>query len=323
MRAVAPSGVSLYAADMDPYAAGLYLVPSERRLLCLAGRDPAFVDHILAFVAAHAITVFVPTVDVELMAVSRARARFEALGCRVLVASPDCLALCLDKHVLIEACHGVAPVPESTILTPMADLRNIRYPLLVKPRSGAGGRGVVVVQSPQELASCPQDGSCLVQEYLPGEEYSVDVLANADGHVVAAVPRARLKVDSGIAVTARSFHDAELEDAAIAVARRIGLTFTANIQFKRDRSGRAKLLEVNVRFPGTMPLTVHSGVNMPLLSIRTLLGADIPASMDFVDTALVRFWEEHIIAGPELVRLEAEAASRRTAGLATDALVAA
>ena len=50
-----------------------------------------------------------------------------------------------------------------------------------------------------------------MQEHLPGPEYSLDVLARADGHVAAVVPRERLKVDSGIAVTGRTLHDEALE----------------------------------------------------------------------------------------------------------------
>ena len=55
-----------------------------------------------------------------------------------------------------------------------------------------------------QLAGFPRDGTLLVQEFVPGEEYSVDVLASRDGRIAAAVPRARLKVDSGIAVAART-----------------------------------------------------------------------------------------------------------------------
>jgi len=51
----------------------------------------------------------------------------------------------------------------------------------------------------------------LAQEFLPGDEYSIDVLADPAGTVLAAVPRSRLKVDSGISVAGRTHHDPELE----------------------------------------------------------------------------------------------------------------
>ena len=67
------------------------------------------------------------------------------------------------------------------------------------------------------------------------------------------------------------------------------------------------LLEVNARFPGTMPLTVHSGVNMPLLSLRDVLGEPLPSGpLPFRDIAVVRYWTEEFIDPAELAALNAD-----------------
>ena len=117
-----------------------------------------------------------------------------------------------------------------------------------------------------------------MQEHLPGPEYSLDVLARADGHVAAVVPRERMKVDSGIAVTGRTLHDEALEEFGREVAAAIGLTRVANVQVKGAAGGEPALLEVNARFPGTMPLTVASGVDMPGLAIGEALGSRSPTA---------------------------------------------
>jgi carbamoyl-phosphate synthase large subunit len=141
----------------------------------------------------------------------------------------------------------------------------------------------------------------MVQEYLPGEEYSVDVFADQHGRVRASVPRARLKVDSGVAVAARTLHDPELEGMARAVAERVGLRFVANIQFRRDSEGSPALLEVNPRFPGTMPLTVRAGVNMPRFALAAVNGVELPPGrFDFEEVAVVRHWEEVFISAADL-----------------------
>src|SRR5262249_12843086 len=105
----------------------------------------------------------------------------------------------------------------------------------------------------------------------------------------------------GIAVTARTLHDAQLEDLARRVARRIGLRYTANIQFRRNARGTPTLLEVNARFPGTMPLTLHAGVNMPVLSLRDVLGWPPPdGPMPLRDVAVVRYGTEQFVAPAEI-----------------------
>jgi len=312
MRAVAQPDVTLFAGDIDPYAAGLYLVGEDRRFILKRGDDTGFVAQAIELCRQHQIDVYVPTVDSELLQVSEAADRFRKVGTRVLVAAPETLRMTLDKWVLVQACQTVCPVPETAVFDDSFDATRWEFPLLLKPRRGAGGRGVRVVRDAARLSVEPRNAETIVQEYLPGAEYSVDVLSNCDGRVLAAVPRERLKIDSGIAVTGRTLHDAELQTSAGAVAERIGLNFVGNVQFRRDRNGVPKLLEVNARFPGTMPLTVASGVNMPKLSVELLLDRPMPPGVDqFRDLVVARYWEDRFVDPSALTTMEQHAQELR------------
>src|SRR3954468_22084212 len=92
IKAVRNEPFLIHAADMDPNAAGLYLVPAAQRHRLLPGAHPHFVDHLLELCRRHAIDILVPTVDVELLGVARAEAAFAGIGVRLLVASPSTLA---------------------------------------------------------------------------------------------------------------------------------------------------------------------------------------------------------------------------------------
>ncbi|MET0863645.1 MAG: ATP-grasp domain-containing protein [Nakamurella sp.] len=279
------------AADMDRYASGLYLVPPDQRVLVPAGLSPEFVPQVINWCAAFGVNVLFPTVDVELPLIAVARKEFAAIG--VVVASPSLFTLdtCLDKLALANRCAGVLPVPRTDLLGPAAAVAR-DYPVVVKPRRGAGSRGISYVESESELLALGSDDTRLVQDMLPGDEYSVDVLADLQGHVVAAVPRSRLRVDSGVSVAGATFHDQEVEQAARRVAIAIGLSTVANVQLRRDRQGRAALLEVNPRFPGAMPLTIAAGIDMPSLTLDAVLGRPLPAAIDFRDIAVVRYLED-------------------------------
>jgi carbamoyl-phosphate synthase large subunit len=308
MQAMDQAAVELYAGDIDRHAAGLYLVPEERRVILRPGAHPGFVDEIADYCRRQAIDVLVPTVDCELEPLAAARDRFAAAGTRVMVADGATLALAIDKWALLQACHGTCATPRSALFDGNFDVegaaRDWGLPLVVKPRRGAGGRDVRVARTLEELGAIARGPSLLVQEHLPGEEYSVDVLSARDATVLAVVPRLRLKIDSGIAVTGRTVHDAALDAAARAVARRIGLTFVSNVQFRRDAHGTPKLLEVNVRFPGTMPLTIASGVDMPRLALDVLLGRPMPPDVGtFRDVAMVRTWQEHFLEPDAFARV--------------------
>jgi carbamoyl-phosphate synthase large subunit len=307
MRALRGEALEFFSADIDPHAPGLFLVDSAHRLLLPRGDDAGFVEAMLEICGEHDIDVLVPTVDSELVPLADARDELEAAGTSVLVAPTRALRLCLDKWALMQVADGSVPIPRSAPLDDDFDPGDFELPVLVKPRVGSGSRGVRRVDSWDALGAV-RDRSLLVQAHLPGPEFSLDVLARADGEVRAVVPRERLRIDSGIAITSRTVHDEELEAIGARAVETVGITGVANVQVMRDAAGAPRLIEINPRFPGTMPLTVASGVNMPRLALGELLGDPIPGGrLEFRDVAMTRVFEDVPVELDELADLEAEA----------------
>lgn len=293
--------VEVFAGDMDGWASGLYLVPAERRRILSPGKSPTFVDELIAMCAADQIDVLFSTVDVELPPLARRRDELSAV---LAAPSIDTLETCLDKFALAVRCAPLLRTPTTHLVGPEAAAEQWEFPIIVKPRSGAGSRGVRLVHSRADLDALGDDESLIAQELLPGDEYSVDVIANADGHVVAAVPRTRTRVDSGVSIAGLTVKDAELEATATAVAQAIGLTGVANVQLRRDRAGVPALLEVNPRFPGAMPLTIAAGVDMPSLALDLALALDLPERVEFREIANVRFLEDVFVDPAEILHSE-------------------
>lgn len=300
--------VDLWAADMDGWAAGLYLVPAARRRIVPPGADPGFVDDVVAQCAADGIDVLFSTVDAELEPLAARRDELRATAGTVLAAPPaSTLALALDKLALAERCAPLLRVPTTRLLGAAAVDEPWDFPVIVKPRHGSGSRGVRQVDDREGLralvATDPAgDEGLLVQEMLPGDEYSVDVLADASGRVVAAVPRTRTRVDSGVSIAGTTVRDDGLESTAAAVAGAIGLVGVANVQLRRDTAGVPALLEVNPRFPGAMPLTIAAGVDMPSLALDLALGRPLPEHLTFRVVANVRFLEDVFVDPAEILR---------------------
>ncbi len=284
--------VDVLAADMDGWASGLYLVPAGNRRIVPAGRSETFVDELIALCRDDDVDVLFSTVDVELPGLAARRDELQAVGTALAAPSHETLVTCLDKYRLAQAVDGSARIPRTRLLTAEGVAEDWDFPVIVKPRSGAGSRGVRLVPDRAALEAIPLDDSILIQENLPGEEFSVDVLAGLDGGVIAAVPRSRERVDSGVSIAGRTVARAELSDTAAAVATAIGLTGVANVQLRYSVEGVPALLEVNPRFPGAMPLTIAAGVDMPSLLLDLVLGRPVPASIGFRELANVRFLED-------------------------------
>ena len=308
MRALDGEPLDIFSGDIDPYAAGLYLVPEAQRLILPRGDSPDFVSEVFGICERESIDVLVPTVDSELVPLAEARDDLAADGVSLVLASEATLRTCLDKWELHQACEGAIRRPETHLVDESFDPTAPDLPVIVKPRSGSGSRGIRLVEDVPELEALPRDGTLLVQENLPGTEYSLDTLARSDGTVIACVPRSRLKVDSGIAITGRTVRDERLEGIGRAVAERIGLTSVANVQVREAADGEPALLEVNPRFPGTMPLTVASGVNMPKLCVDEALGKPLPdGPIPFEAIAMVRSLQERFFDFAEIERMQARA----------------
>lgn len=289
---LAKDDVDVLAADMDGWASGLYLVPAENRRIVPAGRSETFVDELIAMCAADDVDVLFSTVDVELPGLASRRDELHAVGTALAAPSHETLVTCLDKYRLAARVEGSARIPRTRLLTAEGVAEDWDFPVIVKPRSGAGSRGVRLIPDREALEALTLDDSILIQENLPGEEFSVDVLAGLDGSVIAAVPRSRERVDSGVSIAGRTVKRAELSDTAAAVARAIGLTGVANVQLRYSVEGVPALLEVNPRFPGAMPLTIAAGVDMPALLLDLVLGRPVADSIDFRELANVRFLED-------------------------------
>ncbi|WP_431280222.1 ATP-grasp domain-containing protein [Leifsonia poae] len=289
---LARADVEVLAADMDGWASGLYLVPAENRRIVPAGRAETFVDDLIAMCSADSVDVLFSTVDVELPGLAARRDELVAVGTALAAPSYETLTVCLDKYKLAKRCAPSTAVPETRLLNREGVGHDWEFPVIVKPRSGAGSRGVKLIADRGALEALGTDESILIQENLPGEEFSVDVLAALDGSVIAAVPRSRERVDSGVSIAGRTVRRDELIDTASEVARAIGLTGVANVQLRYSKAGIPALLEVNPRFPGAMPLTIAAGVDMPSLLLDLVLGQPVPSTVDFVELANVRYLED-------------------------------
>ena len=294
----------LLMSDIDPCAAGLYLVPATHRIIIPRGDDPSFTEKMLQICKQRVINVLLATVDLELAVLSKQTNEFTGIGTQVPLSPYQTLLMCFDKHALLEKCKDHIPVPHYSLLN-KENLTSMRdFPYFAKPRFSSGSRGAMVIHKLEELAALPQDNSYLVQELLPGDEYSVDIYVSAKGLPIAAVPRLRMKIDSGIAVASRSVNHPILSKLALDTALLVGIRYVANIQYKQARDGLFKLLEINPRFSGTLPLTIAAGVDIPKLLVTDIDNQPLPAGiMPYRELMVVRYWTEKYIATQEWVDL--------------------
>ena len=277
------------ATDAERLSAGLYLADAYR--VVPKAKDPAFFPAMLRFIEDERVEVVFPTSGFDIYEFARHKPELEAMGVVVAMSDLDAMQTCENKWEFYVKTQGVFPLPETA-----RDARTWnRFPCFVKPVFGKGSRGTHKCDTREELEfHTLHTPDMLIQEYLPGEEYTVDVLSDLSGAPILAVPRARLETKDGISSKGRVFRDAEMERLCLELARHLGLKGPTCMQLKRDDDGKPKFMEVNPRIGGGSVFTTLAGVNIPMLLLRIIAGMEL-ALENAKEIVVLRYYEEVVL----------------------------
>ena len=240
-----------------------------------------YVPALVELIRKHRVGLVVPLTDLDLGGLARHRGRFEEAGCTVMIGDEKDVRRCRNKAssnaLFAEA--GVGSIRTCAL----AEFRaRPFFPCFVKPIRGSGGVGTGTVRNEAELRAhvATYGELLLVQEYVPGQEFTIDVYRDRTGRVRSIVPRQRLAVRSGEVAKGMTVKDATLMDAAKRLADRLGSIWGVFCcQCRRPRKGPPRFFEVNPRFGGGVPLSIAAGANMPLYLLQEVLGLPVTAEV--------------------------------------------
>ena len=268
MRALQSRGHRVVGVDADPDAVGLIL--ADEAHVVPRGDDPHFLAALLRVVTVSSAQAMICTVAEEYAALSGAKEYLDEAGVRTLMPSAAAVATCLDKWAFHEAMTAAGlPVPA----TGLGRAEGVPGPWIVKPRFGRGSRDIHIVPNQTRLrAAVSATPQPLVQTQLTGREFTADVLVDGSGSVLAVCPRWRLETKGGISTKGETFVDDEVANVVSLVVKAAGLTGPANVQGFVAEDGVVTFHEVNPRFSGGLPLTLHAGADVVTEYLREILG---------------------------------------------------
>jgi len=194
------------------------------------------------------------------------------------------------------------PTPK-TYLPNQLDFSSIHYPLLVKSRYGSGSKGLFKVENAEELQFFVNYvPNPVIQEFINGKEYTVDLFSDFNGNVVTVVPRERVETFCGESYKGKTVKDTQIIEYAKNLAEKLGTIGHITIQCIKNDNG-IKFIEVNPRFGGGAILGIESGANTPLLLIRLILGKRIePQIGEFKDNfIMLRYTKDLFILNAKVI----------------------
>lgn len=261
--------------------------------------------------------LLMPITTFSLVVVAKNATRLEPLV-PFYIPPLDSLRTAADKRAITTIGREAGiPVPETyerldpTTIGQWAEEMEKKFPLVVKftddRRSGAWdpAERYRIVRSPTELTAeytrMHRLGEYpLVQEYIEGDGYGFFTIMNPSGEPVATFCHRRLReypISGGPSTLCESFHDDILVELGTRLLQAMNWRGVAMVEFKRDRkTGEYKLLEINPRFWGSLPLALHCGVDFPVYQAQLALGRT-PRPEDIYPTGRkMRFFFSDLLA---------------------------
>lgn len=282
-------------AGSSRYCAGTICYPSPLT-------DPnGFLSFLSKEMARGRYRVVLPITDITVQLLAGMRGELNA-SVQLPIPGLQQIELVQDKRRMLLIARDVGvDCPKTFMLEERERLQDVagklRYPVVIKPRlsryrAGLGWMfgSVLYAASQKELIAKYEQAHAkipfpLVQEKVEGEGRGVFALLWC-GQLKAAFCHRRIREKppwGGVSVYSESVAlDKELVEKSVALLKAINWHGVAMVEYKIDSNdNRAKFMEVNGRFWGSLQLAIDAGMDFPLMLYRLATGENLPPKFDY------------------------------------------
>lgn len=312
--------IRVIGGDMSSDPTNKYLVDQFYKVP--AAKDPNYVNVVLDICKKEQVDIIIPQMSAELPVYLQNIEKFDAAGVLVSMTRNENVMIANNKLKLFEFMQeeGIA-VSSFTKIDRIEQfdeaIRKIGYPehpVCIKMTESSGARGVRIIDDSKSryhifafekpdsfyisyedmkktLQETEEFPELMVMEYLSGDEYDVDLVADNGSILYMAGRRNQVMVMS---ITQESILEKNQEAYEIAtkVVKALKLDGNIGIDFKFAEDGSCRLLEINPRIDATVSIFTAAGLNLPYLQIKHLLKEELPNVEVKYGTRLKRRYSE-------------------------------
>ena len=201
---------------------------------------------------------------------------------------------------------GLSPIPGTDVLETVEDAlaaaERIGYPVMLKARSGGGGRGIRRIDDPEQMkqayhqsvaesAAAFGDGAVYLEKCIyPARHVELQILADEYGHVVClgerdcSVQRRHQKlIEESPSPAVNPEQRRAIIDRVIQAVQHVGYAGVGTLEFLLDREGNFWFMEMNVRLQVEHTVTeMLTNIDLVKWQIRTAAGIPLNFSQDSI-----------------------------------------
>lgn len=269
--------LEIYGADITKTAPALFFC--DHAVTVPRITDDTYIPALKEICAAEKIDALIPTIDTDLLLLSEHRTEFG--NTKVVISEPDKIKLCRDKRYTADYFNSVGLRSPH----PVDDWRKYigKYPAFIKPKDGSSSIFAYKVENENELKTfAEQVPDYIIQPYIDGTEYTVDIFCDFDGNPVYITPRIRLTVRAGEVLKTEISQDSIIISEIKQLVRDFKPCGQITVQLIRDKNTKEDYyIEINPRFGGGAPLTMKAGADSAEALLRLMSGE----KLDYVEGA--------------------------------------
>ena len=164
---------------------------------------------------------------------------------------------------------------------------------------GFAGRHIHRCADPHELAFFREysPAESVVQQALPGSEFSIDCLGGPEGAALGAIPRSMIQSKGGEQIKGETLDDPQLVELGAATVEGLGLVGPSTVQCFRESGRILGITDINTRFGGAFPLPQAAGAGYPRAIIAIGAGERPTAQLGahLAGVVMTRFLDQTIL----------------------------
>lgn len=276
--------LKLIGADMSETAPALYFM--DQKYIVPRISSPDYVNAILQICQKDNVDLIIPTIDTELLILAETKDYIEAnSNARVLVSDLDKIQICRDKIKTYEFLTSNGFLAPKLITDQELETYHYQLPLFIKPLDGSSSINAFKINTEDELHFFKNYISKpIIQEFVEGPEYTVDVFCDFDRNVISITPRRRIATRGGEILKGRIEKDPEIIDSVKQLMNTFGLIGHITVQLIKTSNG-IQYIEINPRFGGGAPMSIKAGANS-CKYLNRLLNGETLSVMDEAEDGL-------------------------------------
>ncbi len=270
----------IIGTDITEDAPALYFC-DKTRIVCRI-KDEQYIPMLLKLCKEEEVDCLIPTIDTDLLTLAENKEQFEAIGTKVLISTVDKVKLCRDKNYTADYFISLglkSPMSFNTVEKYETALRagKQHFPAFVKPKDGSSSINAYKVDNLTDLKLYAEKiEEYIVQPFIRGREYTVDVFCDYYGNPVYITPRKRLAVRAGEVLKTEIIQDDTMIDEMLILIKDFKPCGQITVQLIRDEdTGEDYYIEINPRFGGGAPLSMKAGADSAEAVIKMLTGAGL------------------------------------------------